>query len=268
MPSNFPLWCAYYDSLGVEGILSAAATMNNNSNVDVTSDIPTACPSDFMIAVTNTTRNDIRNTASSSGLTTIDLGAPGTSILSTNPSNAYGTSTGTSMATPHVAGSVGLMYAAAHPSLIALAKTNPDSIALLFKQIMLANVDTLTGIGLDSTVSKGRLNLYKTSLAVNTLTGVTVNNSINPETFVLKQNYPNPFNPSTKIEFSIPVKGLTSLKIYDITGKEVASLVNGVLRPGLYTADFNAGNLSSGIYFYSLKSESGFTQTKKMMLIK
>ena len=265
-PSNFPLWCAYYDSLGAEGVLSAAAGPNLNINIDVQGDVPTACPSDFMIAVTNMNRNDIRGSAGY-GPINMDLGAPGTSILSTTSASNYGNSTGTSMATPHVAGSVGLMYAAAHPSFISLSKSNPDSAALLFKQIMMESVDTLDTL-VNYVLSKGRLNLYKSVLAVNSLTNIHVNNSINPETFVLKQNYPNPFNPSTKIEFSIPVKGLTSLKIYDVTGKEVAELINGVLSPGLYTADFNAGNLSSGIYFYSLKSASGFVQTKKMMLIK
>ena len=88
-----------------------------------------------------------------------------------------------------------------------------------------------------------------------------------PTNFALKQNYPNPFNPATNIEFSIPVKGFVSLKIYDITGREVAQLVNTHLYPGLYTANFDASRLSSGVYFYTLRAE-GFTQTKKMLLVK
>jgi subtilisin family serine protease len=112
-PANFPLWCAFYDSLGSAGILNAGATANLNINIDVTGDIPTACPSDWMISVTNTDRNDVKNTGAAYGLTTIDLGAPGTSIISTTTASTYGTSTGTSMATPHVAGAIGFMYSVA-----------------------------------------------------------------------------------------------------------------------------------------------------------
>ena len=85
--------------------------------------------------------------------------------------------------------------------------------------------------------------------------------------YSLEQNYPNPFNPSTKISFSIPISGLVSLKVYDILGKEVNSIVNEVRTAGNYTAELNASNLSSGIYFYKLES-GNFSKTMKMLLIK
>ncbi|MBS1518172.1 MAG: T9SS type A sorting domain-containing protein [Bacteroidetes bacterium] len=88
-----------------------------------------------------------------------------------------------------------------------------------------------------------------------------------PDRYELNQNYPNPFNPSTKINFSIPRTGFVSLKVFDISGREAADLVNEVLSPGEYEYKFNASNLSSGIYFYVFKSEQ-FTETKRMMLIK
>ncbi|MBS1492465.1 MAG: T9SS type A sorting domain-containing protein [Bacteroidetes bacterium] len=89
-----------------------------------------------------------------------------------------------------------------------------------------------------------------------------------PSTFVLKQNYPNPFNPSTKIEFSLPSNGNVMLKIYDISGKEVARLINNEFRnAGNYTVDFNASTLASGVYFYRLEAGS-FIGIKKMMFVK
>ena len=93
-----------------------------------------------------------------------------------------------------------------------------------------------------------------------------------PKQFRLHQNYPNPFNPETKIRFEIPsdVKRKTSnvkLIIYDILGKEIVTLVNEQLQPGLYEVTFNGQNLSSGIYFYQLRLEN-FTDTKKLVLIK
>ncbi|CAN5642042.1 hypothetical protein BH10BAC5_BH10BAC5_28910 [soil metagenome] len=167
-PSNYPLWCAFYDSLGKVGILSAGAGPNNNVNIDVVGDIPTACPSDWLIAVTNTTNTDVRNSGAGYGPINMDLGAPGTNILSTLPGNTYGLNTGTSMATPHVAGAVGLMYAAAGSNYINLARTKPDSVAKLFKKYMLSSVDTLPGLS-NEVLSKGRLNLYKTLLKVKTV---------------------------------------------------------------------------------------------------
>lgn len=266
-PASYPLWCAYYDSLGMEGILSAGAGPNLGINIDVQGDVPTTCPSDFMIAVTNTQRNDTRNSGAGYGPTQMDIGAPGTSILSTTSASNYGNSTGTSMATPHVCGSIGLMYAAADSTMILLSKTQPDSVARLMKQIMMESVDTLAN--LNNILSKGRLNLYKSVLGVNSLvvTSVTGNNNGQPSSFELKQNFPNPFNPTTNIEFSIPESGFVSLKIYDISGKQVGQLVNNILRGGSYSAQFNAGSLSSGVYFYTLKTD-GFVQTKKMLLVK
>jgi photosystem II stability/assembly factor-like uncharacterized protein len=85
--------------------------------------------------------------------------------------------------------------------------------------------------------------------------------------FTLNQNYPNPFNPSTRISFSIPKSGYTSLKIYDVLGKEVSNPIEGELNEGNYEIHFNASNLSSGIYFYSLTSGE-FTKTMKMILSK
>jgi hypothetical protein len=85
--------------------------------------------------------------------------------------------------------------------------------------------------------------------------------------YKLNQNYPNPFNPSTKIEFSIPKSSYTTLRVYDIMGREIAVLMNGMAQQGNYSVDFNASNLSSGIYFYKLVSGS-FSDIKKMNLVK
>ena len=88
------------------------------------------------------------------------------------------------------------------------------------------------------------------------------------ESYELRQNYPNPFNPSTTISFGLPVEDYVSLKIYDMTGKEVAVLYdNEFLNAGVSSIDFSGENLSSGIYFYRLTT-TGFTDIKKMTLIK
>lgn len=88
-----------------------------------------------------------------------------------------------------------------------------------------------------------------------------------PKTYSLEQNYPNPFNPSTIIKFSVPKENMVTLKIFNILGQEVKTLVNQEKLPGTYEVSFNANELSSGIYFYSLSS-GNFYQVKKMMLLK
>lgn len=88
-----------------------------------------------------------------------------------------------------------------------------------------------------------------------------------PYEYSLQQNYPNPFNPSTRIKFSLPADGYTSLKIYDVNGSLVSTLVAKELHKGIYEADFNAKGIASGIYYYRLSS-GNFTKTNKMILVK
>ncbi|MBW7888718.1 MAG: T9SS type A sorting domain-containing protein, partial [Bacteroidetes bacterium] len=90
-----------------------------------------------------------------------------------------------------------------------------------------------------------------------------------PQRFSLEQNYPNPFNPTTQIRFTIPVSSFTTLKVYDIVGREVAMLVNEVKEAGSYSVQLsmNEYQLSSGVYFYTLRA-GNFVATKKMLLMK
>jgi len=88
-----------------------------------------------------------------------------------------------------------------------------------------------------------------------------------PQRFELSQNYPNPFNPETSIGFSLPVNSFVTLKIFDILGREVALLINNQMQAGSYEYKFNAENLKSGIYFYTLNTK-GFSGTKKLVIVK
>jgi len=92
-------------------------------------------------------------------------------------------------------------------------------------------------------------------------------NVTNPLTFALSQNYPNPFNPTTVISYSVPQESFVSLKVYNILGKEVASLVSNQVEAGIHEVNFNASNLSSGMYFYTIKA-GNFTATRKLLLLK
>ncbi len=99
--------------------------------------------------------------------------------------------------------------------------------------------------------------------------GESVTSPVNSvvDNFTLNQNYPNPFNPSTNINFTIPTTGIVKLTVFNSLGKEVSKLVNDLMEPGSYSVQFNAQNLSSGIYYYTLQIGNN-TITKKMNLIK
>ncbi len=110
------------------------------------------------------------------------------------------------------------------------------------------------------------IGVYRRSLSQITSIDEKITGSF-PESFVLEQNYPNPFNPSTKINWQSPIAGHQTLKIYDVLGNEVATLVDEEKPAGRYEIDFNASQLSSGVYFYKFLSGT-FISTKKMILMK
>ncbi len=99
------------------------------------------------------------------------------------------------------------------------------------------------------------------------MVGVESDDKDLPQNINLSQNYPNPFNPSTIINFKLPLKSFVSLKVYDVLGREIKTLISGERKSGIYNIAFRAEELSSGIYFYKLEA-GDFIQTKKMILLK
>lgn len=154
-PADAPLWCAMYDTLGTAGILNCGATTNQNDDVDVVGDLPTACPSDFMVSVTATDIDDNR-TFSGFGLTTVDVGAPGADVYTTQQNGEYGNSSGTSFATPLTAGVIGLLYSAPCASMMALVHADPEEGARFIRQKLFDGVDHVGNLE-GQTVTGGRI---------------------------------------------------------------------------------------------------------------
>ncbi len=111
----------------------------------------------------------------------------------------------------------------------------------------------------------GHVTISETVTQYIPLTGIS--NLSEPINFNLYQNYPNPFNPGTNIKFDISISGITTLKVYDMSGKEVYSVLNEDLIPGSYVVKFDGSSLSSGVYYYTLTSGEN-SLTKKMLMIK
>lgn len=154
-PNNYPIWCGFYNDLGAAGILNCGATTNSNQNVDVVGDMPTACASDYMVSVTATNINDIIDFAGY-GATTIDVGAPGSSIFTTSNSG-YGTTSGTSFASPLTAGVIGLMYSIPCESFMTLVKNDPQGAADIVRQALFDGVDVIPALS-GLLVTEGRIN--------------------------------------------------------------------------------------------------------------
>jgi subtilisin family serine protease len=252
-PENYPIWCAMYDSMGVQGILSCAATANLNINIDIEGDVPTACPSPFMISVTNTTRNDLKNSGAAYGLETIDLGAPGTSILSTVPGNSYSNLTGTSMATPQVTGAIALMFAAADSNLMNTYKNDPAAGALLFRDYLFAGVDVIPALE-GITVTGGRLNVYNAALEVSqTTTPVELTSFIaSPD----KDEILIQWSTATELNnrgFEIERASFNSLTGVKSEYKKIAFVGGNGSSTESHNYTFKDKTLSPGIYFYRLK---------------
>jgi hypothetical protein len=131
-----------------------------------------------------------------------------------------------------------------------------DSLVIIWPRGL---IETYTNVTLNS--------FYKATEGQGIVSGISNGSNYTPEGIKLFQNYPNPFNPVTDLQFDISKSGFVSLKIYDVLGKEVATLVSASLNPGTYKYNFNASAYSSGTYFYTLKADE-FIETKKMLLIK
>ena len=246
-PEDFPIWCAMYDSLGALGILSPAATINAFVNVDVVGDVPTGCASEFMIAVTNTDNDDELHSAGFGPLS-IDLGAPGTGVYSTTPGDNYGYNSGTSMATPHVAGTIALLYSAACTRLLDAYEADPSAIALRMKDYLLQGVTIVADLS-DRTLSGGRLNINQSLMAMldDYCRPEGLNGVPQPETFRL---FPVPASDVLYVEMASSVAQIGDhWMLYDGIGR--------VVRSGIWPTDaqqkleISVEGLPAGYYVFA-----------------
>ncbi|MBK9254036.1 MAG: S8 family serine peptidase [Saprospiraceae bacterium] len=217
---DFPVWCNMYDKLGQEGIISIGATPNEDQNIDIKGDMPSTCESNYLIVVTSTDKNDEKEPEAGYSLKNVDIAAPGERILTTDmvSKGLYKTESGTSLSTPMIAATVGLLYAAGCEPFYNFVKNNTSLAPLVVKDMILTTVDKKTSLA-DKTVSGGRLNMYKAILDLqNRFDNCLLLPSLKGPLKVETVSYNNGI---LSVGYLSPDENPLELNIYDLAGKSI-----------------------------------------------
>ncbi|MEM9920190.1 MAG: S8 family serine peptidase [Bacteroidota bacterium] len=255
---DFPIWGSIYDSLGCAGIINIGATTNKDFNVDVVGDMPTTCPSEFLIAVTSTDRQDRKLTNAGYGPINIDLAAPGLDIFSAKARSDYGEiGDGTSFATPMVAGAIALMYSLPSTELGNLISSNPKEAARCMREVILSGVEVSPSL-VDQVETSGRLNLFRSILELQSKFG----GKSGP--LGICEIRPNLATSGDRVEviFQKPDLNAYDIRIYDAAGKYV---IGGKIQAGLSRRSFfieNLENWAPGVYFVTIQNNLNITTSR------
>ncbi len=271
--STLPAHVLYYGTDGGTVFKVVNADQGNPSSVNITSN---TFPAGFVssIAVDPQNANNVLVAFSNYGVLSIfattDGGVTWNAVSGNLEQNPDGTGNGPSVRVVKILNLNGniIYYAGTSTGLYATTSLNGMSTTWVQQgtnNIGMVDAETIDIRNSDGTVVVGTFGsgVYSTQF---TTTAVKENNNV-PIAYSLLQNYPNPFNPSTIIKYSVAKTSPVTLKVFDVLGREVETLVNEQQAAGNYSVTFNAGNLSSGVYFYRMQSGS-FVQTKKLILIK
>ncbi len=257
--SDHPLWCAVYDSLGKVGVLSVGATSNQNVNVDIQGDMPSTCPSQYLITVNNVDKFDKKMPNTGYGPIHIDLGAPGQGSYTTRSQGMtpqYGTFDGTSAATPHVTGAVGLLYSLQCPEFTADARTDPEACARRVRDVILENVspnETLKNI----TTTNGRLDVARSVKAVQEFCGGAASGPLQ-----IMWVRPNPVFTELQVRFQTPTYSPYLVRVFNMLGQVIHE---ETVNPSPFSNNiwkYDASTLPLGVYAVAIGRNAAWRAVK------
>lgn len=254
-----PVWGGMYDLMGNVGILSGAATINQNVDVDAEGDMPTSCESDFIITVTNLTPDDEKFYSAGYGLRSIDMAAPGEGSYSLGLFNRYGAFGGNSAAAPHLSGAIALLYSLPCEELAADALAKPRETAQLIRSVLLDGVEPLESLE-GITATGGLLNVFNAMELINKACG----GSAGP--MEILRIFPNPAASGFTIEYETPDFERYDFRIYNALGQLIYRNTETPNRFATKRLDIDSRNWAPGVYFVAI--QRGKEQEVKPVLVK
>lgn len=243
-----PVWGQMYDLLGEVGILTGAGTANQSLDVDKVGDMPTSCPSEFLISCLNTNIQDVKFSRSAYGAASIDLGAPGDGSYSTKIDDRYGSFNDNSAAAPHLTGAIALLYSLPCMEIGTEALSYPQETALAVRRAIVNGVDTLLSLQ-NITTTGGRLNVARSLELMQDFCTTTTG-----ELEVLRV-FPNPAREQVVIEYESPDFESYQLLIYNAIGQ---MMFHRVITPPRFLAKrqpVDIHNWTSGVYIVAIQRE-------------
>jgi len=258
--SNFAVWGGLYDELGSVGILTAASTANRRYDVEEVGDMPTDCPSDFLIGVANLGEDDLLFRSSAFGRRSVDLGAPGEGSWSTRPGNRYAAFGSTSAAAPYVTGAIALLYATPCRSFLDLSKSDPSSAALRVREVILGGVRANPSLNL-RTATGGGLNVAE---AQRLLLENCEERAVSA--FVIRRLYPNPATDEAIMEITALVFSASArVEMFDGMGRLVRSVRADRISSNPVRVRLNVAGLPAAAYLIRVTERDRVAETRIMV---
>ena len=266
---DFPIWCAMYDSLGKVGILNASACTNAKVNAD-NGDMPSVCPSDYIIPVMCSTYEDkmpVQSPGSSGGVAygpkVVDLAAP-TSVYTVSGFAKYSTTMqGTSFSSPQVAGAISLLVAGACPMLLADYKANPETTLKLLRKFILDNVDHPAAF-LGKNATNGRLNVGSAMKAMDLYCTTLSSNTKIEGDIEVKEVFPNPATNEIFVNLGNIDVARAKVVITDLAGRQVMTSEHYDVRRNT-NIKLNISLLPGGYYLLNVGDQKGTSLTYKIV---
>ncbi|MBK9335956.1 MAG: S8 family peptidase [Lewinellaceae bacterium] len=258
-PSDYPLWCAVYDSLGKVGILNIGATTNDEFNVDVVGDMPSTCPSEHLLVVNNVDKFDKKMQKTGYGATHVDFGAPGEGSYTTRSQDVtptYGAFSGTSASAPHATGAVALLYSLQCAKLTEDALTNPIECTRRIRDIILENVSpnvTLKNV----TTTGGRLDVAGSVRAVQELCDGAATGRLD-----ILWARPNPVFDELSVRFRTPTYTPYQVRVFNILGQQ---LYEEIITPSPFSSNiwkYDVRRLPRGVYVVAFGRNDAWRSVK------